>query len=233
MLRFTLPAVALLVAARLALAAVAPQPAATPSDPAADALLPADKAIPEAVDHYLDWDVIYRDLILADDSAPGKKGSSQFLRSRVRDLDRLTTDVSVLFFGVNISCAQCHDHPLVADWKQDHFYGLKSFFARTFEVGPTLGEREFAPIQFKTTKGVTRQAKLMFLTGKVIDVPGAKPLTPEELKRERTRRKGRAPAGKVTPPKFSARAKLAEVALQPDQRDFFARAIVNRVWHRL
>jgi hypothetical protein len=30
----------------------------------------------------------------------------------------------------------------------------------------------------------------------------------------------------------SARARLAEVALEPDAREFFARAIVNRIWHR-
>src|SRR5262249_28269551 len=35
------------------------------------------------------------------------------------------------------------------------------------------------------------------------------------------------------PPKFSLRAKLVELALAPEQREFFARAIVNRTWHRL
>jgi hypothetical protein len=185
------------------------------------------------------WDRVFRDLILADEKQPAQKGASQFLKGRVKDLDRLTTDVSVLFFGVNISCAQCHDHPLVPDWKQDHYYGLKSFFARTYEVGPFLGERDVALVQFKTTKNVTKTARLMFLTGKVVDDPGASALTPEERrqlalemkKRPRARLKG--PVTAPPPPKFSARAALAELALQPEQRDFFARAIVNRVWHRL
>src|SRR4029077_18069985 len=35
------------------------------------------------------------------------------------------------------------------------------------------------------------------------------------------------------PPKFSARAKLVALALQPGERDYFSRAIVNRIWHRL
>ena len=35
------------------------------------------------------------------------------------------------------------------------------------------------------------------------------------------------------PPQFSLRAKLVESALAPDQRDFFARNIANRLWHRL
>src|SRR5262249_62414404 len=33
-------------------------------------------------------------------------------------------------------------------------------------------------------------------------------------------------------PKFSARARLVEVALQPGECDYFARAIVNRLWFR-
>jgi hypothetical protein len=186
------------------------------------------------------WDRIFRDLVLADEKEPGQKGSSQFLKARVKDLDRLTTDVSVLFFGVNISCAQCHDHPLVQDWKQDHYYGLKSFFARTYEAGPFLGERDAAVVQFKTTKNITKTARLMFLTGKVVDGPGAAPLSPEEEKKlidlmkkqARVRQKG-TPSTPPPAPRFSARAALAELALQAEQRDFFARAIVNRLWHRL
>jgi len=156
------------------------------------------------------WDRIYRDLMLPDENDPKLKSAAEFLRQRVRDLDKLTAEVSSIFFGVNISCAQCHDHPLVADWKQDHFFGMKAFFSRTYESGGRLAERETGLVKFKTTKGVERSAQLMFLTGKVV-----KPDT-----------------SKAAPPKFSARAELVKLSLQPGQRDFFARAIVNRIWHR-
>jgi hypothetical protein len=184
------------------------------------------------------WDLIFRDLILAEEKEPVQKGASVFLKSRIKDLDRLTTDVSVLFFGVNISCAQCHDHPLVSDWKQDHYYGMKSFFARTFEAGAFLGERDAGIVQFKTTKAETKNARLMFLTGKMVDDPGARPLTPEETRALKdAAKKKRQPPGKNSttpppPPRFSARLALANLALQPDQREFFARSIVNRLWHR-
>ena len=138
------------------------------------------------------WDRIFRELMLADESDPSRKGSSQFLKARVKDLDRLTTEVSVLFFGVNISCAQCHDHPLVQDWKQEHYYGMKAFFAPTFEAGQFLGEKEPAAVAFKTPKGVGKNATLMFLTGKPLDVPGAKPLTPDELKKQKDAEKKKA-----------------------------------------
>ena len=78
------------------------------------------------------WDTIFREIIRASAVDGPDKGASKFVMSRVRELDDLTNDTAVLFFGVNISCAKCHDHPLVPDWKQDHFYGMQAFFSRTY-----------------------------------------------------------------------------------------------------
>jgi hypothetical protein len=180
------------------------------------------------------WDRVFRELLLPDEKDPKQKGAAQFFKARVQDLDRLTNDVSVLFFGVNISCAQCHDHPLVAEWKQDHFYGMKSFFHRTYQAGGFLAEHEFAPIGFRTNKGVAKQARLMFLTGKTVEAPAAKPLTPKQQQEEKKKQRqaGKGQRTPPEPPKFSGRANLVEVALKPGQRDYFARAIVNRLWHR-
>jgi hypothetical protein len=179
------------------------------------------------------WDQIYRELMTADESDATVKGSGEFIKQRVADTDKLTTDVSSIFFGVNISCARCHDHPRVRDWKQDHYYGMKSFFARSFDNGGFLGERDYGVVKFKTTKGVEREAKLMFLTGKVADVALTKEPTPEEQKKERERLDA-AKKNKTPPPapSFSTRAKLVDLSLQAGQRDFFARSIVNRMWYR-
>jgi hypothetical protein len=179
------------------------------------------------------WDQIFRDLLLPDESDPKRKGAESFLKSRVADADRVTNDVSVAFFGVNVSCAQCHDHPLVSDWKQDHFFGMKSFFARTFDNGGFLAEREFGQVKFKPTKGPERTAKMMFLTGTTVDVSGLKEPTKDEEKKEREKferfkKDKKAPP----PPAFSARAKLVEVALQAKEAEYFARSIANRLWHR-
>jgi hypothetical protein len=179
------------------------------------------------------WDQVFRDLLLPDEADAKKKGAGEFLRTRVSDLDRLTNDVSVLFFGVNVSCAQCHDHPLVNDWKQDHFYGMKSFFARSYEAGGFVAEREFAQVKFKPTKGPERQAKMMFLTGGVIDAPGQKEPTKDEEKQDRERvEKAKKEKKAPPPPSFSARAKFVEVALQTKESEFFSRSISNRLWHR-
>jgi hypothetical protein len=176
------------------------------------------------------WDRIYRDLMLPDENDPKLKPAVEFLRQRVRDLDKLTAEVSAIFFGVNVSCARCHDHPLVADWKQDHFFGMKSFFSRTYESGGWLAERETGLVKFKTTKGVEREARLMFLTGKVVQTDTLKETPGGNAKKGKRNlaKSGPPPA----PPKFSARGELVELSLQPGQRDFFARSIVNRLWHR-
>ena len=81
----------------------------------------------KAVGENRPWDRIFRELMLPDQTDKVQKVAAEYLRQRVKDLDRLTAEVSSTFFGVNISCAQCHDHPLVRDWKQDHFYGMKAF----------------------------------------------------------------------------------------------------------
>lgn len=179
------------------------------------------------------WDAIFRELMLPDDKDPKQKGASDFLRSRINDADKLTNDVSVAFFGVNVSCAQCHDHPLVKDWKQDHFYGMKAFLARTYDAGGTLGERGFGTIKFKPHKGPERTAGMMFLTGAKLDDTTAREPTKDEQKAEKDAIE-KAKKEKQPPPKpaFSARGKLVEVSLQSGNSSFFAKSIVNRMWHR-
>jgi len=180
------------------------------------------------------WDRIFRDLMLADDAAMEAKGAVDFIKVRVKDQDQLTNDVSRLFFGVNISCAQCHDHPLVEDWKQAHFYGLKSFFNRTYDNGGFIGERDYGLVSYQTPKGEARQAELMFLSGMKPKEPADKEPDGKAKKAEQDLLKKLADKKQPPPkPKFSRRAVLVETALLPDQRTFLARSIVNRLIYRL
>ncbi|HVK15302.1 MAG TPA: DUF1549 domain-containing protein [Fimbriiglobus sp.] len=176
------------------------------------------------------WDRVFRELMLPDDTDPKQKGAAEYLRGRANDLDKMTVDVSVAFFGVNVSCAQCHDHPHVADWKQDHFYGMKSFFARTYEAGGKVAERPAGLVKFKPTRGPERPAKLMFLTGATVETDTVRELTKEEMKESGG--KGNKSARPAPLPKFSARAKLVEIALRSGESEFFAKSIANRMWHR-
>ncbi len=186
----------------------------------------------DAVKENKPWNKIFREVVIADETDAKLKGAAEFIKGRVADADKLTNDVSVAFFGVNVSCAQCHNHPLVNDWTQDHFYGMKMFLARTFDNGSFLGERGYGTIKYKPTKGPERTAKMMFLTGTVVEEAGKEP-TPDEVKKEKEAL-DKAKTAKTAPPapKFSARGKLVEVALKDANADFFAKNIVNRMWHR-
>lgn len=183
------------------------------------------------------WDQLFKEMMLTSETDEEKKAALKFIKSRARDIDDLTNDTSRIFFGVSINCAKCHDHPLVLDWHQDHYFGLYSFFQRTYlNKRDQLVERAEGLVKFKTTEGVDKQAKFMFLTGAVIDEPPAPMLTDDEKKAFEKQRKedddkkeGPPPA----PPAFSPRARLVELALKAEENRFFSRSIVNRIWARL
>lgn len=179
------------------------------------------------------WDQMFRDMLVGNEDDPEIKAATTFVRVRARELDELTNETSTIFFGVNVSCAKCHDHPLVDDWKQDHYYGLASFFQRTYVTKKnTLAEKFSGEVKFKTTKGEDKVAKFMFLTGSTVDEPvvevsaEVRKQQDEEVKKQTQDDK----AGPAPKPDFSPRAKLVEIALQSGNDQFFARAIVNRVW---
>ena len=182
------------------------------------------------------WDLLFREMMVGREDKPGEKPALAFLKARAGSLDDLTVDTSSLFFGVNVGCAKCHDHPLVDDWKQDHFFGMASFFTRTYLTKKnTLAEKYSGTIKFKTTAGKEKQARFMFLTGTAIEEPKLKK-TAEQRKAEAAEVKRQMKDAKAPPPKppaFSPRLQLVELALRPADRGFFARSIVNRIWLRL
>ena len=179
------------------------------------------------------WDEMFRELILGESADVEQKGAIQFVRSRAQDLDKLTNETSVMFFGVNVSCAKCHDHPLVDAWTQNHFYGMKSFFSRTFDNGGLIGERDYGLVSFTTTAGESRQASMLFLNGTEVEEPAPKEPSDEEKKQESQRleelKKNKQPP---PPPEFSRRAQLVRVALESQSNNYFAKAIVNKTWNR-
>jgi hypothetical protein len=179
------------------------------------------------------WNQMFRDMLIGNEDDPEVKAATTFVRVRARELDELTNETSTIFFGVNVSCAKCHDHPLVDDWKQDHYFGMASFFQRTYVTKKnTLAEKFSGEVKFKTTKGEDKVAKFMFLTGTMIEEPVVEVSADEKKKRDEEVKKQTQDdkAGPAPKPEFSPRTRLVELALQPGNDQFFARAIVNRVW---
>src|SRR5262245_5925928 len=48
------------------------------------------------------WDRMFKEMMLPDETDAKTKGASDFLKQRVKDLNRLTIDASSTFFGVNV-----------------------------------------------------------------------------------------------------------------------------------
>ncbi|MFT4555603.1 MAG: hypothetical protein ACI92S_000935 [Planctomycetaceae bacterium] len=181
------------------------------------------------------WNEMFRDMLAGDESDEYQKAAVQFVKHRARSLDDLTNDTAVLFFGVNVSCAKCHDHPLVEDWKQDHYFGMQSFFSRTFLTKKQdLGEKFYGEVKFTTTGGVEKQAKFMFLNGTVVE-DGTPELTDDTRKKydELVKKLQQDDKIEVSYPEFRPRQRLVETASHKDNNDFLAKNIVNRIWHRL
>jgi hypothetical protein len=182
------------------------------------------------------WDRMFRELLgVASDPAKPE----QFVLKRLKDPDMLARDVSAVFFGLNISCAQCHKHPYIKTLTQDYYFGMKAFFARSYEFQGTLLERQHAaPLQFKAKDGQMHHAAPMFLDGTKVEMPPAAvadlaKAVQDESKQIQEFTKNYAKT-KQSPPsaEFNLRARLAELALGEENRERFARSIVNRLWHR-
>jgi len=182
------------------------------------------------------WDQIFRDMLAARQGDGAEKGATQFVSTRVRSLDDLTNDTAMLFFGVNVSCAKCHDHPLVEAWKQDHFYGMQAFFNRTFITRKNvISEKPFGELKFKTTGGEEKTATFMFLTGTVAEdkTPSFADDERKQLEQQIQKLERDENAGYVISAIFSPRRELAELAIRDDKERYLAKNIVNRTWLRL
>jgi hypothetical protein len=182
------------------------------------------------------WDQMFRDMILARQADGPEKGATQFVASRINNLDDMTNDTAVLFFGVNVSCAKCHDHPLVDAWKQDHFYGMQSFFSRTFATRKNVvTERPFGELKFKTTAGEEKSAAFMFLNGKTFEdkTPAFSDDERKQLDEQLRKMQQDENAGYVLFPDFSPRRILVDLATGDQEERFLAKNIVNRTWQRL
>lgn len=206
----------------------------------------------EAMREHRTWDQLVRELLLPEKARPDDKGAAAFLKQRAKDLDAMTNDTSTLLFGVNIACAKCHDHPLVPDWKQDHYFGFASFFQRTFATRRgLLAERFDGELKFTTTEGEEKHSNFMFLNGKTVEEPPVS-FSDEEWKQVREKLKKAEQDEKADPPPtppFSPRERLVSLALQSgssasataegsdvdpsSEQPLLARNLANRLWARL
>jgi hypothetical protein len=175
------------------------------------------------------YDQLVRDILSADGADPAARGAAKFFLDRDLDPQVLTRDIARLFLGRNIQCSQCHDHPLVEDYKQDEYFGIQAFFNRAFlfpnKEAPTavIAEKAEGEVTFAS---VFDKAKVQKTTAP--RVPGLMPVVDRKLD------KGKeyivAPAKDVKPvPAYSRLSRLA-VAITTGDNPAFRRTAANRWW---
>jgi hypothetical protein len=175
------------------------------------------------------WNVMARDIMLADGADPATRPAARFALDRASEPNVLTRDIGRIFFGRDMQCAQCHDHPIVNNYLQSDYQGLFAFLAPSYALVKKEGDKQMTlqaehagmDVSFKSVfVGVPRRTGARVPDGVVVDAPFLLPGEEYVV----------APADNVkSVPKFSHRTKLAELATS-GTNDAFNRNIANRLW---
>jgi Protein of unknown function (DUF1549)/Protein of unknown function (DUF1553) len=74
------------------------------------------------------WDQIARKFITAVGDV-SENGAAALIMAQMGGAEDTTAEVSRIFMGIQIQCAQCHNHP-TDRWKREQFHELAAFFPR-------------------------------------------------------------------------------------------------------
>jgi hypothetical protein len=85
------------------------------------------------------WDQIARGFITAEGDVR-EDGRAALIMSQMGQTAETAAEVSRLFLGIQIQCAQCHDHP-TDRWKREQFHELAAFFPRIAVRPDNRGEQ--------------------------------------------------------------------------------------------
>jgi hypothetical protein len=88
----------------------------------------AEKFLAGQFNQGVGWDAIARSFISATGDVR-QNGATAVIMAQMGDANDVTAEMSRIFLGVQIQCAQCHDHP-TDRWKRQQFHELAAFFPR-------------------------------------------------------------------------------------------------------
>lgn len=148
------------------------------------------------------YDQLTRDILLAQGAV--NQGPTLFYASLENKPESLAATTSRAFLGVQIDCAQCHDHPQ-DKWTQEDFWSYAAFFAQ---------------VQSQTQPGTLR----------VVDADAGEVMHPTSGQAIKPRYLGGPKA--IPQPGQTRRQLLAGWLTSTDNR-YFAQAAVNRLWAQL
>lgn len=169
-----------------------------------------------------------REILSSDGTDPAMRPAAKFYLDRDAEPNLLTRDVGRMFFGMDLQCAQCHDHPLIESYYQSDYYGIFAYLNRIVLFTDAkdknkayLGEKAEGDAKYTSVFTKVEGSSLPHLpTGRFVEDPVFAKDDAYLV----------APAKDVRPvPKYSRRLKLAEEATRGDNLAF-NRNLANRLW---
>lgn len=173
---------------------------------------PLEKWLAEQFNTNVPMDKMVYDLITVTGEIDKNPAGTYFVANPT--VDKITDNVSRMFLGIQLQCAQCHNHPFT-DWKQTEYWAMAAFFMKTRANGTP---------QQAAKKGVT--------------------LAINETNKAPNKKNGLPESAKIVPAKFLQgeqpklnasepyRPTLAKWMVSADNK-FFAKAMVNRFWYQM
>ncbi len=177
------------------------------------------------------WDAIARAVITASGN-PLEHGETAIVMGQMGETADIAAEISRIFLGIQIQCAQCHDHR-TDRWKRSQFHEMAAFFPR-IEIRPSPGNgiNRFVVVSrdFDAGRG-----------GKALDNPRR-----GHLEHEMPDLQDPSQPGTVMTPVFfltgatvpkgtrdrERREAIAAAVIDP-LHPWFVRSIVNRLWSEL
>ncbi|MCA9658287.1 MAG: DUF1549 domain-containing protein [Myxococcales bacterium] len=108
------------------------------------------------------YDAMIADVLTASgDYSDGGPASYLLVRGRGKQVEAVAGATARIVLGVQIDCAQCHDHPYYDQYKQEDFYAFAAYFGRTQarrlpgggEPGVRIVERPRGELRMPTSDG--------------------------------------------------------------------------------
>lgn len=156
------------------------------------------------------WDKLVTSMVTATGTVADNPAVTYFLANR--SVDKLTDTTAQHFLGIQLQCAQCHNHPFTT-WKQTEYWGMAAFYGKVKADNPKNANKGADNTTIGVTEGNGRTKQKDFFPESAKSVP-AKFLG------------GDSPSlGDKDP----YRPTLAKWMTSPSN-PFFARAFVNRTW---
>lgn len=179
------------------------------------------------------YDQLVREMLTEDGTSRDTRPAAKFFLDRGAEADLMVRDIGRIFLGIDLQCAQCHDHPIIGDYAQRDYFGLYAFVSRSFvftdakQKKAFVAEKAGGEVSFKSVfdPDTTNKTGARILAGAVIEEPTFAKGNEYFVKPDK--KKKRRPI-----PKFSIRAKLGESVANRSVPQF-SRNLVNRVWAML